>query len=760
VSESRQQDLFNLEPEPTAWEVAAEADQLYAQVVLNRPLDTVYNYIVPGELRDIIEAGQRVRVPFGRGDTLTLGYCVGLSSDAGTGKKLKSVAEICDRRPLLTATMLELTQWISERYLASWGQVLESVIPAGVKKQSGTREIAFYSLAPGTDFSAIKLPKKQQAVVNVLLAEGTAVRVDRLSELADCGVSPIESLRKKSHIIPERRRLHVAEIDEDEIVLQADLKLNSEQQVALDEILSALREQRHDTFLMRGVTGSGKTEVYIQAIREVVSYGRQAIVLVPEISLTPQTIRRFRARFKSVAVLHSHLSDSDRHWHWQQIAQGDVEVIVGARSAVFAPTPNLGLIVIDEEHETTFKQHSTPRYHAREVARERAKREKIPLLLGSATPTLESLFRTEQKLDTLLTLNNRVESRPLPPVHVVDIRNDPLIAKRHSLGRAMQNGIKTAIESGGQTILFLNLRGFSPVLWCGKCGGVKCPDCDITLTWHKDRELMLCHSCEFAMESPERCPTCDQPALRFLGAGTQRLEAEVKSKFPQATVVRMDSDSMRKPGSHDEVLTRFRDGKIDILLGTQMIAKGLDFPNVTLVGVIDADTLLSQPDLRASERTFQLIAQVAGRTGRGEKEGRVLVQTMSPDEPVIQLAALHDYLGFAKLEMEHRQVANAPPFTTMARIILRSLNEELVQAEARRIVKMLRGIIKEQGLPIRLLGPAPAPILRLRKYFRFHFQLSSAKIADILQLWKTARSQLKPHADVEMAIDVDPMDMR
>ena len=367
-------------------------------------------------------------------------------------------------------------------------------------------------------------------------------------------------------------------------------------------------------------------------------------MLVPEISLTPQTIRRFRSRFESVAVLHSHLSDAERHWHWQRIASGEVQVVVGARSAVFAPTPHLGLIVIDEEHETTFKQQSTPRYHATEVARERCRQEGVPLILGSATPTLESLYRTSNvhqppatsqpprqqpsaishqppANDVLLSLPRRVNDLPMPPVVIVDVRNDPQIGKGHAVGRALQHGIDRALKEGGQVILFLNLRGYSPVLWCWKCGGgVKCPDCDITLTWHRDRKKVVCHSCEYEAAPPERCPQCDQPGLRYFGTGTQRLEKEVEVKFPGRKVLRMDSDSMSRRGAHDEALEAFRHGEVDILLGTQMIAKGLDFPNVTLVGVINADTLLHQPDLRASERTFQL-DRPGGGTHRAGNEG-------------------------------------------------------------------------------------------------------------------------------------------
>ena len=585
--------------------------------------------------------------------------------------------------------------------------------------------------------------------------------MDELSLRADCGTAPIRALQDKGLIVPLRRRTDPTATEPAPLPPQPDLKLNADQHAALAEILKRLRAREHATLLLHGVTGSGKTEVYIQAIREVVSYGRQAILLVPEISLTPQTIRRFRSRFTSVAVLHSHLSDAERHAHWEQISQGKVQVVVGARSAIFAPTPHLGLIVIDEEHETTFKQHSTPRYHAREVARERARRESIPLILGSATPTLESMLRATRNEDVLLSLPERVERRPLPPVVIVDTRNDPLIARGHAIGRAMQHAMQLALKADGQVILFLNLRGYSTILWCHRCGGgVNCPNCDITVTWHKDRGKVVCHNCDYEAPRPPVCPQCGMPGLKYLGTGTQRLEQEVQHKFPGVPAVRMDSDAMKKPGSHDLALEAFREGKVRILLGTQMIAKGLDFPNVTLVGVIDADTLLRQPDLRASERTFQLIAQVAGRTGRGEKGGRVLVQTSSPDDPVIRAASRHDYLGFTQQELTHRRELDLPPFTHLARVILRGSPEDVVQSEARRLAGVIRECAARVAPEVRIVGPAPAPILKLRNQYRYHFRLQAAEVESIQRLWREAAPLLIPAGDVEFTIDIDPLDMR
>jgi primosomal protein N' (replication factor Y) len=766
VSDAKQQNLFSEEsfsPEPTPWEAAADADRLTAQVVFNRPLEDAYHYLVPDELREVIGPGQRLKVPFGRGNRLTVGYCVGVGPLPPTGRKLKSIESVIDPEPLLSLKMLELTRWISERYLCGWGQVLESVIPAGVRNKAVARQINYFRPAPHvlTQRSELHLSAKQEAVLDALYSSENPLRVDEITTAAGCGTGPIKALREKGLIQAIRQRVPSDVPGFDLVTRETDLTLNDDQQQALNTILSTLQSGEHRTILLHGVTGSGKTEVYIQAIREVVSYGRQAIVLVPEISLTPQTIRRFRSRFDSVAVLHSHLSDAERHWQWQQITQTGVQVIVGARSAVFAPAPHLGLIVIDEEHETTFKQETTPRYHTRDVARQRAFMENIPLILGSATPTLESWQLAVEKKDILVSLPKRVAQLPLPPVVVVDIRNDPYCSQGAAIGRALMTAMRAALEDGGQVILFLNLRGFSPTLWCRRCGeAVKCPHCDIALTWHRDREIALCHSCDYSCKLPRKCPKCDFPGIRYLGIGTQKLEQEVRAAFREFNILRMDSDSMRKHGSHDRALEAFRKGDVQILLGTQMIAKGLDFPNVTLVGVINADTMLHQPDLRATERTFQLISQVAGRTGRSHRGGRVFVQSSSPAEPAILKAAEHDYLGFARYELTHRRELNDPPFQKLTRIILRGPDVKEVRNCSLEMADVLKDSIKKNNLPIRLLGPAPAPIEKLKGKYRFHLQLAAEEIEPIQTLWHLVADILPRPKNVEYAIDVEPISMR
>jgi primosomal protein N' (replication factor Y) len=729
---------------------------------VNRPLQTEFTYLVPEHLRDRIKPGQRVRVPFGKGNRPFVGYCVAVMSAPDGDRQLKSIESIIDPEPLLSPKMLELTRWIADYYVCGWGQAFDVALPRGVKRSATGRLTNFFraSSTAQAEIDQLHLPPKQRAVLDVLQAGNRPMQAGDLMEAAGCGPAPLKALQRKKLIQVLTERADDQVPDAGPTVKDDDLELNAEQQIALDKIVGVMRSGEHRTVLLRGVTGSGKTEVYIQAIREVVHCGRQAIVLVPEISLTPQTIRRFRARFDSVAVLHSHLSDAERYRHWQQIARGEVQVVVGARSAIFAPTPKLGLIVIDEEHEPSFKQETVPRYHAREVARQRARLEGIPLVLGSATPMLESWRRSQTGQDLLVSLPHRIEWRPLPPVVVVDVRNDPQFARGGAIGRALEAAMHRALDAGGQVILFLNLRGYSPTLWCRSCGGiVRCPNCDITLTYHKDRQAALCHSCGHET-SVSVCPTCRQPAILYLGTGTQRLEREVRAKFPGHACLRMDSDSMRRFGSHDAALEAFRKGQVRILLGTQMIAKGLDFPNVTLVGVVSADTILHQPDVRAQERTFQLISQVAGRTGRGPRGGRVYVQSTCPAEPAIRFAAEHDYLGFAAHELERRRAMLAPPYRHMARIILRGTVESDVRHQADHFTSVLAEAAKEQKSSIRILGPAPAPVAKLKGHYRYHLQLTDARMEEIHRLWRAASARFSHRRGVEHVIDVDPINMR
>ncbi|NUQ64326.1 MAG: primosomal protein N' [Pirellulales bacterium] len=756
-----QPSLFDREPAP--WEHDDQASRLVATVVFVEGPEGEFDYLVPDRLAEEVGIGKRVRVPLGKGNRILTGYCVRVEHRPTGGRVLKPVGGVIDSVSLLSPAMLRLTRWIAEHYLCEWGQVLEAVVPAGVRGQAGTRLTTLLSIAP--DFServkGLKLAPKQAVALKLLSDSKEPLTTAELARLAKCTEAPITALRRKGLIQAKARRVQFAAVAEQPVRRLNHLALNPDQRIALDAILEALNSRRHQTLLIHGVTGSGKTEVYIQAIQELVHFGRQAIVLVPEISLTPQTVQRFRERFDHVAVLHSHLSDAERHWQWQRIAEGRVQVVVGARSAIFAPTPNLGLIILDEEHEGSFKQESVPRYHARDVAVARSQAEDVPLVLGSATPSLESWHRAQTGQYRLIEMPRRVLDRALPTVGTIDLRTDD--HARHSRGaisRQLHTAIQDALKQGGQVILLLNRRGFSTHIQCPACGSVvRCPDCDIALTHHRGEDIALCHYCDHQVPTPNVCPQCSFAGIRYSGTGTQRLEAEVHTRFPGYPCLRMDTDTMQGRGSHERALAAFREGKVRILLGTQMIAKGLDFPNVTLVGVINADTALHLPDFRAAERTFHLVTQVAGRTGRGEKGGRVLVQTLNPDHPAIQAAVRHDYAAFAEGELPIRKMLSYPPFASMIRLVIRGESETAVGQFASHMAQELTCILQPLGAGARVLGPAPAPFSKLRGKYRFQIQLQGPDADQLRQSVRQLGPLLKPPDDIQWIADVDPLDM-
>jgi primosomal protein N' (replication factor Y) len=464
-----------------------------------------------------------------------------------------------------------------------------------------------------------------------------------------------------------------------------------------------------------------------------------------------------------VAVLHSHLGSAERGGHWRRVASGQVQVVVGARSAVFAPTRKLGLIVIDEEHEGSFKQESTPRYHARDVAVMRARLQEIPIILGSATPSFESWHNAERGSYSLLKLPHRVLELPMPQVALIDLRHElPVPSRFRAISPALERAMRDTLRDKGQVMLLLNRRGFSTHVHCPSCGHVEsCIHCDLALTYHRQSEKMICHYCGYKQDPPRQCPKCGKMEVRYQGLGTEKLLTEIEERFPSTVVRRMDSDSMRRPGSHGRILNAFRRGLIDVLVGTQMIAKGLDFPNVMLVGVVNADMGLHVPDFRSAERTFQLLSQVAGRAGRGPRGGRVLVQTFNPEQPCVFLAAQHDFEAFVKLEMAHRREHNYPPYQRLARLIVRSKKADKAGTFADRLAADFEHAMKALKLPgtIRLLGPAEAPVFRLKGFCRFHFQLQSASPAALHQLLRTVLSGVRPPAGVEFTLDIDPLNM-
>lgn len=740
------------------------ACSLFAEVVFDRPLDHAYTYGVPDELRAALVVGKRVEAPFGRGDRPTPGFCVGLS-ETPPAHPAKRLRRVLDDEPLLTDDLMRLTRWMADYYLCAWGQVLNGVVPAGVKERSGTRKAVFLEPVAESDRPKPEpnLTPKQREAWKRLLEARHPVESRQLARQVRCGTSPVEAL--VSHGLARRLILRVdrfTDSSDEPLIVAPPVVPNDDQSQAWSVLEPVLEQGGFRAFLLHGVTGSGKTEIYLKAIEKIVKVGKEALVLVPEISLTPQTIARFKGRCDEVAVLHSHLGDAERGGHWRRVAAGKVQVVVGARSAVFAPTRKLGLIVIDEEHEQSFKQESTPRYHARDVAVMRARFENIPILLGSATPSLESWHNAHRGQYTLLKLPKRVLDRPLPHVDLIDMRHEaPNLARPRALSHTLEAAVKQALKQGGQVMLLLNRRGFSTHIHCPACGRVEqCRFCDLTMTYHRERDTLLCHYCGYEADPPANCPACSQALMRYLGLGTERLQSEVEQTFPGSVVRRMDSDTMKKPGSHARVLSAFRKGLIHILLGTQMIAKGLDFPNVTLVGVVNADVGLHLPDFRAAERTFQLLSQVAGRTGRGPQGGRVLVQTFTPEHPAIVLAGSHDYLSFVAAEIEQRKAHQYPPFQRLIRVLIRSKDRTAAGDFAELAAAAFQTRLKQHPeIPIRVLGPAEAPWFRLKDYFRYHLQLQSASPGELHRLIRAVLPPLRPPSGVEIALDVDPYNM-
>ncbi|WP_071459397.1 primosomal protein N' [Bacillus massilinigeriensis] len=536
------------------------------------------------------------------------------------------------------------------------------------------------------------------------------------------------------------------------------LQLTVLQQQAIQPILSSIHEARHETFLLYGITGSGKTEIYLQSIQKVLDQGKEAIVLVPEISLTPQMVTRFKERFgELVAVMHSGLSAGEKYDEWRKIQRQEVKVVVGARSAVFAPFQNVGIIIIDEEHETSYKQEDNPRYHARDVAIKRAETHRCPVVLGSATPSLESFARAQKEVYTLLKLSKRLNDQPLPPVDIVDMREELREGNRSMFSRNLFEKLQDRLEKGEQTVLFLNRRGHSSFVMCRDCGYVaNCPHCEITLTYHRYNDSMKCHYCGYEEGVPIVCPECGSEHIRYFGTGTQKVEEEIAKLLPQARVIRMDVDTTGRKGAHEKLLTEFQEGKADILLGTQMIAKGLDFPNITLVGVLSADTMLHLPDFRSSEKTFQLLTQVSGRAGRHKLPGEVVIQTYTPEHYSIVLAGQQDYDAFYQQEMISRKIHQYPPFYYISLVTVS--HPELMKAVSVTEKITARIISKLSGEAV-VLGPAASPIPRINDRYRYQCLIKYKREPELESILKSILGHYQQEAasgQLQISVDMNP----
>lgn len=693
------------------------------QVVVNRPLrgpNQVFAYIVPEALQEKVAPGVRVAVPFGR--QTTTGFVVGTGREAVPGLKLKEIVGVLDEEPPVPPALLELACWVASRYVCTLREALVAIYGPASQGQKQKPDQAFWFRGEPAEvlqeLERLRAPVQARAL-SLIAAQPGVTRRALLRE--GIGAKAIAALIRKGLVATEAVPVWREPYRDVAVEKEGPPVLSPEQQAALQEIRTAVSAQQHQVFLLHGVTGSGKTEVYLQAAAAALEAGRQAIVLVPEIALAHQMVLQFKARFGSqVAITHSALGAGERRDEWERVRSGEANVVLGARSAVFAPVARPGLVVVDEEHEPAYKQEQAPRYHAREVAIARAAFEGAPVVLGSATPALESYAQLLSGRYRELRLSRRVDGRRLPVVRVVDLREEFRAGTISLLSNLLIARIREKLRQQEQVLLFLNRRGFAAFVLCPACGNViRCPNCDIALTYHRP-ETLLCHYCYYRMRYEARCPRCGNTDVGRYGAGTQRVEEEARALFPEARVARMDAETTARRGSHAAILDAFKAGAIDILIGTQMVAKGLDVPGVTLVGVVNADTTLLLPDFRAAERTFQLLYQVAGRAGRGDLPGEVIVQSHCPEHYAVRLSALQDFSAFARREMSLRQRFGYPPYTFMIRVVFSGPAGDKVVRSAEEFGVLAKAAA---GKDMTVLGPAPCPFGRLKGFYRWHIIL-------------------------------------
>ena len=729
---------------------------MFVEIAVNIPSEKTFSYDVPEAFEKKIAIGKRVAVPFGK--KKMTGYIVGVSSRTER-EGVKGILDVLDEEPLFSEEDLRFYRWAADYYMYPLGKALGEILPA--RPELKPRRETSVSLAYGWK-EETRLSKKESEIVRYL-AERGETRAAELRREFKLTAALLKRMEKKRIVITAGREV-VRRAAEGPVIgmKSGSIALNSAQKTALKEILGGLQSKNYSVYLLHGVTGSGKTEVYLRALAETLRLGGSAIFLVPEIALTPQLLSRISERFQrsDIAVLHSGVPTAVRYDQWRKIGRGDARIIVGARSAVFAPARNLKLIIVDEEHDGSYKQDERMRYNARDLAVVKARCDGATIILGSATPGMQTFFNAGNKKYRYLTLPDRAGERPLPGVEILDMRllRDER-GKPGILSPPLRAAIGETLKAGRQTLLFLNRRGFHTFVFCADCGHVlRCLNCSVSMTYHAGENILKCHYCDFAVKAPPICPACRGSRVRSYGMGTERLEEEISRAFPGARVKRMDSDSTARKGAQGKILQAFDKGEIDILVGTQMITKGHDYPGVLLVGVVMADASLNIPDFRASECTFQHLTQVAGRGGRGDDPGRVIIQTLNPEHYAIRLARNHDYLAFYEEEIVLRRALGYPPYSRMVKLNISSTKKERVEEGAKKIGEMAKTISGALAgrEKVDVMGPAEAPIAKLKGRYRWHLILKGKNVGTLHGVVRDILAQNREKG-LEIRVDVDPL---
>lgn len=710
-------------------------------------IDKTFTYKINKEQLPLLKVGMRVVVPFGK-QTLE-GFVLKIyeNKDVSLENKLKEIISIVDTYPILNEELLTLGKYISKTTLCSLMTSYQAMLPKALKAKKKVNMTPKYDtyicINYGMYNNDIKFNASQEKILE-LLKENKKVKKEVLNKIS---VSSVNTLLKKNILLEEKEENYRYNLINEEKI---KFNLNEEQQKVYKEIFNFINT--NETFLLYGVTGSGKTNVYMKVIEDVIKNNKTAILLVPEISLTPQIIKRFTSYFSNIAVLHSGLSDGEKYDEWRKINEGKVNIVIGARSAIFAPLKNIGVIIIDEEHSQTYKQENNPRYNAIDIAKERCKYHNCPLILGSATPSLESFARAKKNVYKLLELKNRYNNNTMPKVEIIDMNKEFKKASGY-FSNTLIDQIKETLERKEQVILFLNRRGYSSFLTCSSCGYVEeCPNCDISLTYHKSSNMLRCHYCGYATKRKKLCPKC-QEEFKDYGIGTEKVEEELKSLIKDAKIIRMDVDTTTTKNAHGKIINSFLEEKYNILVGTQMIAKGLDFPNVTLVGVLNADIGLNFPDFRSSETTFSLLNQVLGRSGRGNKEGKVLIQTFNPEHYAITYTKNHDYLGFYNEEMKIRKILKYPPYYYICLIKIISKDYNLASKSSYDVVNYLKQNIKNEII----LGPSVCNVFKLNNNYRFQIIIKYKDVNNILEYLTNIEHHYFNKKDIKVEIDFNPL---